>query len=100
MYTINTLEAAWKLKGARMDTEQAEAVARGSSRGSSVAHQGEQLATKSDIAGLRWMIGLHFAFTLVILGFVYQSNQQVNQLTQQVAHLSGVVERLPGTDRN
>ena len=78
-YTINTLEAARKLKGAGMDTEQAEAVAE------VIAHQGDQLATKGDIAGLRqeiaglrreiaglrWMFGLHFAVTLIILARLF-----------------------------
>ncbi len=92
-YTIDTLATARKLQAAGFESSQAEAVAE------AVAHQGEQLATKSDIAGLRWMFGLHVALTLVILAFVYQGNQQINQqithLTQQVGHLSGVVEQWP-----
>ncbi len=95
-YTIDTLATARKLQAAGFESSQAEAVAE------AVAHQGEQLATKSDIAGvqrdvagLRWMFGLHFVLTLVILGFVYQGNQQINQLTQQIGHLSGVVEQWP-----
>ncbi len=71
-YTINTLEAARKLKGAGMDTEQAEAVAE------VMASQSSELATKADIAGvrreiagLRWMFGIQFALTLLILARVF-----------------------------
>ncbi len=106
-YTIDTLATARELQEAGFESNQAEAVAK------AIAHQGDQLATKGDIdgvrrdiAGLRWTFGIVagflFALNLVILGLVYQgnqqTNQQINQLTQQVAHLSGVV--LPGTDRN
>ncbi len=61
--------------------------------------RGEVAGVRQDVVGLRWMFGLHFVLTLVILGFVYQGNQQINQqitqLTQQVGHLSGVVEQWP-----
>ncbi len=97
---IDTLAAMRKLEKAGFKTEQAEAVAE------VMGHQSSELATKADIAGLRWTFGIVagflFALNLVILGLVYQgnqqTNQQINQLTQQVAHLSGVV--LPDTDRN
>jgi len=71
-YTIDTLTTAQDLKQAGFKTEQAEAVAK------AIAHQGEQLVTKSDIdgvrrevAGLRWMFGIQFALTLLILARVF-----------------------------
>ncbi len=66
---IDTLATMRKLEKAGFKTEQAEAVAE------AVAHQGEDLATKADIAGLRWTFGIiaGFLFTLnlVVLGFVF-----------------------------
>jgi len=110
-YTIDTLATARKLQEAGFESRQAEAVAE------AVAHQGEQLATKADItgvrgevagvrgevAGLRWTFGIVAGFVvalnLVMFGFMYQGNQQITQqitqLTQQVGHLSGVVEQWP-----
>ncbi len=96
-YTIDTLATARKLQAAGFESSQAEAVAE------AVAHQGEQLATKADIDGLRWTFGIVAGFVvalnLVIFGFMYQGNQQITQqithLTQQVGHLSGVVEQWP-----
>ena len=94
---IDTLAAMRKLEKAGFKTEQAEAVAE------VMGNQSSELATKGDIAGLRWTFGIVagflFALNLVILGLVYQgnqqTNQQINQLTQQVAHLSGVAEKQP-----
>ncbi len=71
-YTIDTLETARKLQEAGFESGQAEAVAK------AIAHQGDQLATKADIAGvhreisgLRWIIGIQFALTLLILARVF-----------------------------
>ncbi len=58
---------------------------------------------RGEVAGLRWTFGIVAGFVvalnLVIFGFMYQGNQQINQqithLTQQVGHLSGVVEQWP-----
>ncbi len=74
-YTIDTLTTAQNLKQAGFKTEQAEAVAK------AIAHQSGELATKADIAGLRWMLGLHFAFTLVMLGFLFAIWRDVATLT-------------------
>jgi len=120
---IDTLATMRKLEKAGFETVQAEAVAE--TVAEVVGRQGDDLATKADlkavekslrqeiagvrgevagvrqdVVGLRWMFGLHFVLTLVILGFVYQGNQQINQqinqLTQQVGHLSGQVGHLSG----
>ncbi len=68
-YTIDTLEATEELQQAGFTTEQAKAMTK------LVKHQGEQLATKSDIAGLRWTFGILFGFqsalTLLILARVF-----------------------------
>ncbi len=79
---IDTLAAMRKLEKAGFKTEQAEAVAE------VMANQSSELATKADIAGvrgeiagLRWMFGLHFAFTLVMLGFLFAIWRDVTTLT-------------------
>ena len=88
-YTIDTLEATEELQKAGFNAEQAKAMTK------LVKHQGEQLATKTDIAGvrqeidgirqevtgLRWMFGLHFALTLVVLGLVFAIWRDVASLT-------------------
>ncbi len=89
---IDTLAAMRKLEKAGFKTEQAEAVAE------VMANQSGELATKGDItglrremaglekslkgdiAGLRWMFGLHFAFTLVMLGFLFAIWRDVSSL--------------------
>ncbi len=61
----------------------------------------EIAGVRGEVAGLRWTFGIVAGFVvalnLVIFGFMYQGNQQINQqitqLTQQVGHLSGVVEQ-------
>ncbi len=109
---IDTLATMRKLEKAGFETVQAEAVAE--TVAEVVGRQGDDLATKADlkvvekslrqeIAGLRWTFGIVAGFVvalnLVIFGFMYQGNQQINQqitqLTQQVGHLSGVVEQWP-----
>ncbi len=79
---IDTLATMRKLEKAGFKTEQAEAVAE------VIGHQSSELATKADIAGvrgeisgLRWMFGLHFAFTLVMLGFLFAIWRDVTTLT-------------------
>ncbi len=90
---IDTLATMRKLEKAGFKTEQAEAVAE------AIGHQSGELATKGDIAGLqremvglekslkgdiaglRWMFGLHFAFTLVMLGFLFAIWRDVSSLT-------------------
>ncbi len=76
---IDTLAAMRKLEKAGFKTEQAEAVAE------VMANQSSELATKADIAGvrgeiagirrevagLRWMFGIQFALTLLILARVF-----------------------------
>ena len=63
-----------------------------------IAHQGEELATKADLqavekslrqemAGLRWMFGLHFALTLAVLGVVAALTWQVFTIGRDVASL-------------
>ncbi len=84
-YTIDTLATARKLQAAGFESSQAEAVAE------AVAHQGEQLATKSDIAGLRWMFGLHFAFTLAMLGIMAALTWQVFTIGQEVAGIMAIL---------
>ncbi len=64
-YTIDTLATARKLQEAGFESNQAEAVAQ------AIAHSGQELATKSDIAGLRWMFGIQFVLTLLILARVF-----------------------------
>ncbi len=92
-YIIDTLEATEELKQAGFNTEQAKAMTK------LVKFQGEQLATKADIAGvrqevagvrqevtgLRWMFGLHFALTLVILGFLFAIWRDVSSLSSLMA---------------
>ena len=65
---IDTLAAMRKLEKAGFKTEQAEALAE------VMAHTGEGLATTGDIEGvrqelsvMRWLIGIHFAFTLAVV---------------------------------
>ncbi len=91
-YTIDTLATARKLQAAGFESSQAEAVAE------AVAHQGEQLATKADItgvqreiAGLRWMFGLHFAFTLAMLGIMAALTWQVFTIGQEVAGIMAIL---------
>ncbi len=70
-------------------------------RGEITGVRGEVAGVRQDVVGLRWTFGIVAGFVvalnLVIFGFMYQSNQQINQqitqLTQQVGHLSGVVEQ-------
>ena len=94
---IDTLAATRELEQAGFKTEQAEAVTK------LIAHQGAELATKADletlekslrqetasirqeVSGLRWMIGLHFAFTLAVLGVVAALTWQVSTIGQDVA---------------
>ena len=76
---IDTLAALRKLEQAGFNTEQAEAVAE------VMAESGEQLATKSDIAGLRWTFGILFGFlltlNLTIFGFLFAVWRDVASLT-------------------
>ncbi len=56
-YTIDTLEATEELQQAGFSAEQAKAMTK------LVKHQGDQLATKGDIAGLRQEVaGLRWMF--------------------------------------
>ncbi len=71
-YTIDTLATARKLEQAGFKTEQAEAVAK------AIAHSGQELATKEDIAGirrdvvwLRWICGIILAFVLGGYGLLF-----------------------------
>jgi len=84
-YTIDTLATARKLQAAGFESRQAEAVVE------AVAHQGEQLATKSDIAGLRWMFGLHFALTLAMLAIMAALTWQVFTIGQEVAGIMAIL---------
>ena len=82
-YAIDTLEAMRELEQAGFEPSQAEAVTK------LIAHQGEGLATKADItgirqemtalrheiAGLRWTFGILFGFMLALnltmFGFLF-----------------------------
>ncbi len=83
---IDTLATMRKLEKAGFKTEQAEAVAE------VVGHQGEDLATKADIAGvrqemtgLRWTFGILFGFlftlNLTMFGFLFAVWRDVVILT-------------------
>ncbi len=61
---FDTLSAAQHMQDAGMDRKHAEAVATAIRSG-----QGE-LATKADITGIRWIIGIHFAISLATLAAV------------------------------
>ena len=74
-YPIDTLATARELEQAGFQTAQAEAVAK------AIAHTGQELATKADLAalerslrhdmsGMRWMFGVHIALTLALFGVV------------------------------
>jgi len=100
---IDTLATMRKLEKAGFKTEQAEAVAE--TVAEAVANQFGELATKADlgavekslrremggvrgeIAGLRWMFGLHFAFTVAMFGFLLAVTWQVFTIGRDVAGL-------------
>ena len=59
---INTLRFARKLKNAGLPADQAEAMA--DALGEELT---EHLATKADLALLKWMVGFNLAFSAAIL---------------------------------
>ena len=59
---INTLRFARKLKNAGLPADQAEAMA--DALGEELT---EHLATKTDLALLKWMVGFNLAFSAAIL---------------------------------
>ncbi len=104
---IDTLATMRKLEKAGFETVQAEAVAE--TVAEVVGSQGDDLATKADlklvqsdlkavekslrqeIAGLRWMFGLHFAFTLAMLGIMAALTWQVFTIGQEVAGIMAIL---------
>ena len=76
---IDTLAAMRKLEKAGFKTEHAEAVAE------VMAHTGEGLATKADIAALRWTFGILFGFMLTLnltmFGFLFSVWRDIASLT-------------------
>ena len=62
--TFNPLEAVRDLEAAGVERRQAEAIAEGMRRAAAADH--DSLATKADIATLRWMFGFLAALNLAM----------------------------------
>ena len=62
--TFNPLDAVRELEAAGVERRQAEAIAEGMRRAATADH--DALATKADIATLRWMFGFLVALNLAM----------------------------------